>query len=104
MPTTQFLFFLFGLMGCTASDDKDTSNASQETTSTAACQEATVIASTECFELNCFEAEPMTCSYGEVSYEGDDCGCYTEGKLYELLCAAGNEASLEELQAGISCQ
>ena len=110
MLNTYFIFLLGLLTSCAASNTKDTGDDSQETTpettgsQTAACLQATKIATMECFELNCLEAEPLTCSYGDVSYNGDDCGCYTEGKLYELLCDAGNDDSLPELEAGVSCQ
>jgi len=67
------------------------------------CMEANQLAIEECHELMCTEAEPLTCSYGDVSIDGDDCGCRTEWLLYTELCDDRSTETLETVQAGLVC-
>ena len=70
----------------------------------AACQEQARLAANECYSINCLTADPQTCSYGDITKTGDDCGCYTKHDLMKALCDAGNEDALELLEAGVVCE
>ena len=92
--------FLLGLalfaIGCD-SEAKDTGP------STAVCAEAERLSTEDCATVNCLTAEDLTCSYGDTSVDGDDCGCHTRLKLFEALCEAGNDDALDTVEAGVVC-
>jgi hypothetical protein len=69
----------------------------------AACAEAARLETEDCATVNCAEADPLTCTYGEISVDGDDCGCFTTWRLYEALCEAGVSDDPATLEAGIVC-
>lgn len=68
------------------------------------CMKAYQLVEEDCHEVLCAEAEPMTCSYGDVSVDGDDCGCRTEWMLYTQLCEDRSTDSLETVQASLVCE
>jgi hypothetical protein len=91
-------------MGC-GGDSDDTGDKLQPESSAHldVCLEANRLATEGCHDLLCAEAEPLTCTYGEVSVDGDDCGCRTEWQLYTELCDDRNRDSLDVVQASLVC-
>jgi len=85
-----------------SADDKDPADPDGDSVS-AACAEAARLETEDCATVNCAEADPLTCTYGEFSVDGDDCGCFTTWRLYEALCEAGVTDDLATLEAGIVC-
>ncbi len=84
-------------LGCLDTED-DTAQG------TAACAEAATLAADDCATVTCLEAEPRTCTYGEISIESDDCGCHAELALYEALCDAGIPDGGSTIAAGLVCE
>ena len=83
--------------------DKDPEGVPDDGSVSAACAEAARLETEDCATVSCAEADPLTCTYGGLSVEGDDCGCFTKWRLYEALCNAGVTDDLETLEAGIVC-
>jgi len=92
---------LLGTACRTDINDKDSGTAEPE--GSAACQEAARLEADDCYTVLCAEAFPLTCTYGDVVADGDDCGCWTQWMVYDALCSAGNTDSLETLQDGLVC-
>ncbi len=88
------------LVGCSAS----TSDTGETDTGTPACIEAADLAADECATTTCLEADPLTCSYGDVSIDSDDCSCHARLELYEALCESDTQDSVETIDAGTSCE
>ena len=88
------------LLACTT-NPSDTGDAAL---GTPACVEAADLAADECATVNCLEAESLTCSYGEVTIDSDDCSCHARLALYDALCESEVPDSVETIDAGTTCE
>ena len=94
-----FSICCIGLVACSTSS----SDTGDTLLGTPACVEAADLAADECATTTCLEAEPLTCSYGEVTIDSDDCSCHARLALYEALCEADVQESVQVIDAGTVC-
>ena len=89
--TTVFLF------AC-----QDTQDEQKPDDTLPACAKAVEL-TTSCNEepWDCVQTLPMTCTYGDVVIETDDCSCYDV--IFQAICDAGIEDSVETIQQGLEC-